>query len=160
RPEERRPPRDFAFSSRSRERPARCREQVGLPERRDTGSGRGVELLDGRRGDEPGSEGAHGRAVCEQPPGLRYARPQGAALRMEQGDRDGLLPIPTAGHSIGHTSFMLSSGMGQLFIQSDVTNHPDLFARHPDWAAFFDQDPTAAVNTRREVYEMLVSTRI
>ena len=72
----------------------------------------------------------------------------------------GLLPIPTAGHSIGHTSFMLSSGMGQLFIQSDVTNHPDLFARHPDWAAFFDQDPTAAVNTRREVYEMLVTTRM
>jgi glyoxylase-like metal-dependent hydrolase (beta-lactamase superfamily II) len=71
----------------------------------------------------------------------------------------GLTPLATVGHSIGHTSFMLSSGFDQLFIQSDVTNNPDLFARHPDWGAFFDQDPQLAVTTRREVYDMLVATK-
>ncbi len=48
----------------------------------------------------------------------------------------------------------------ELYIQSDVTNHPDLFARHPDWGAFFDQDPVQAVATRRKVYDMLVADRM
>jgi glyoxylase-like metal-dependent hydrolase (beta-lactamase superfamily II) len=72
----------------------------------------------------------------------------------------GLVPIATLGHCIGHTSYVLSSGSSKLFIQSDVTNHPDLFARHPDWGAFFDQDPQLAVATRRKVYDMLVADKM
>jgi glyoxylase-like metal-dependent hydrolase (beta-lactamase superfamily II) len=72
----------------------------------------------------------------------------------------GLLPIATVGHSIGHTSYVLSSGSSKLYIQSDVTNHPDLFARHPDWGAYFDQDPQQAVATRRKVYDMLVADKM
>jgi glyoxylase-like metal-dependent hydrolase (beta-lactamase superfamily II) len=72
----------------------------------------------------------------------------------------GLLPVATIGHSIGHTSYILSSGSSKLYIQSDVTNNPDLFARHPDWAALFDQDPNQAVATRRKVYDMLVAERM
>jgi len=41
-----------------------------------------------------------------------------------------------------------------------VTNNPDLFARHPDWGGAFDQDPNAAVATRRKVYDMLVADRM
>jgi glyoxylase-like metal-dependent hydrolase (beta-lactamase superfamily II) len=72
----------------------------------------------------------------------------------------GLLPIATVGHTLGHTSYVLSSGSSKLYIQSDVTNHPDLFARHPEWGAFFDQDPQQAVATRRKVYDMLVADRM
>jgi glyoxylase-like metal-dependent hydrolase (beta-lactamase superfamily II) len=72
----------------------------------------------------------------------------------------GLLPIATLGHCIGHTSYILSSGNSKVFIQSDVTNNPDLFARHPDWGASFDQDPQLAVATRRKVYDMLVADRM
>jgi len=72
----------------------------------------------------------------------------------------GLMPLATVGHCIGHTSFVLSSGSATLYIQSDVTNHPDLFARHPDWAASFDQDPVQAVTTRRKVYDMLVADKL
>jgi len=72
----------------------------------------------------------------------------------------GLLPIATLGHCIGHTSFILSSGNSKVFIQSDVTNNPDLFVRHPDWGASFDQDPQLAVATRRKVYDMLVADRM
>ncbi len=72
----------------------------------------------------------------------------------------GLMPLATVGHCIGHTSYLLASGSAKLYIQSDVTNHPDLFARHPDWGAFFDQDPVQAVATRRKVYDMLVADRM
>jgi glyoxylase-like metal-dependent hydrolase (beta-lactamase superfamily II) len=72
----------------------------------------------------------------------------------------GLTPLPTVGHSIGHTSYVLASGSAKLYIQSDVTNNPDLFARHPDWSASFDQDPVQAVATRRKVYDMLVADKM
>jgi glyoxylase-like metal-dependent hydrolase (beta-lactamase superfamily II) len=72
----------------------------------------------------------------------------------------GLQAVATPGHSIGHTSFMLSSGGKSVFLQSDVTNHPALFVRHPGWHASFDQDPIQAEATRRKTYEMLVSEQI
>src|SRR5436190_17821907 len=45
----------------------------------------------------------------------------------------GLLAVETAGHTPGHTSYVLSSGSGKVFIQSDVTNVPYLFAANPGW---------------------------
>ena len=72
----------------------------------------------------------------------------------------GILPVATTGHSIGHTSYVVASGNSTLYVQSDVTNNPDLFARHPDWAASFDQDPNEAVATRRKVYDMLVAEKL
>jgi glyoxylase-like metal-dependent hydrolase (beta-lactamase superfamily II) len=52
----------------------------------------------------------------------------------------GLTPIATVGHSIGHTSFILSSGWSKLYIQSDVTNHPETCSR---------VTPTGAVRSTR-----------
>ncbi|HWW49470.1 MAG TPA: MBL fold metallo-hydrolase [Xanthobacteraceae bacterium] len=72
----------------------------------------------------------------------------------------GLQSISAPGHTPGHTSFVLSSGSDKVFIQSDVTNDPDLFVRNPGWHAGFDQDPELAEKTRRRVYEMLVSERM
>jgi glyoxylase-like metal-dependent hydrolase (beta-lactamase superfamily II) len=72
----------------------------------------------------------------------------------------GILPVATTGHSIGHTSFVVSSGKSTVYVQSDVTNNPDLFVRNPNWAASFDQDPNAAVATRRKVYDMLVAEKL
>jgi glyoxylase-like metal-dependent hydrolase (beta-lactamase superfamily II) len=72
----------------------------------------------------------------------------------------GMIAVATPGHSAGHTSYMLGSGRDRLFIQSDVTNHPALFVRHPGWQARFDQDPLMAETTRRKVYGMLASERI
>lgn len=72
----------------------------------------------------------------------------------------GLTPVATVGHCIGHTSYVLSSGSAKVYIQSDVTNNPDLFVRHPDWTASFDQDPAQAIATRRKVYDMLVAEKM
>ena len=72
----------------------------------------------------------------------------------------GVRAAATHGHSIGHMSFMLSSGRRSLFLQSDVTNHPALFVTHPGWHAMFDQIPDLAEKTRRRVYDMLLTDRI
>jgi glyoxylase-like metal-dependent hydrolase (beta-lactamase superfamily II) len=72
----------------------------------------------------------------------------------------GLLAVETVGHTPGHTSYVLSSGSGKVFIQSDVTNIPYLFAANPGWHAFFDQDADMAEKSRRRVYDMMVADRL
>ena len=78
---------DLAFPCRPRERPADAPTTAGVPERRDQGARGRVEVLDGRRRDEPGVQGPHDRAVRQQSPRVRRARPQGHALRLGQGGR-------------------------------------------------------------------------
>ena len=72
----------------------------------------------------------------------------------------GVTAVGTPGHSIGHTSFVLSSGGKIVFVQSDVCNNVAVFAPHPDWHGFFDQDPPKAAATRRKVYDMLVAEKL
>jgi glyoxylase-like metal-dependent hydrolase (beta-lactamase superfamily II) len=72
----------------------------------------------------------------------------------------GLLAVETIGHTPGHTSYVLSSGSGKVFIQSDVTNNPVLFAANPGWHGFFDQDPDKAEKTRRKIYDMVVAEKL
>jgi glyoxylase-like metal-dependent hydrolase (beta-lactamase superfamily II) len=72
----------------------------------------------------------------------------------------GLLAVATVGHTPGHTSYVLSSGSGKVFVQSDVTNIPYLFAANPGWHAFFDQDADMAEKSRRRVYDMMVADKL
>ena len=72
----------------------------------------------------------------------------------------GVTAVGTPGHSIGHTSFVVSSGGKQVYVQSDVCNNFAVFAPHPDWQGFFDQDPVAAAATRRRVYGMLAADKL
>ena len=72
----------------------------------------------------------------------------------------GLLSVESIGHTPGHTSYVLSSGADKVFIQSDVTNDPDLFARNPGWHLMFDQDPAQAETTRRKVYDMIAADKM
>jgi glyoxylase-like metal-dependent hydrolase (beta-lactamase superfamily II) len=72
----------------------------------------------------------------------------------------GLLAVESVGHTPGHTSYVLSSGSGKVFVQSDVTNNPNPFATNPGWHAFFDQDADVAEKTRRRVYDMVVAEKL
>jgi hypothetical protein len=47
-----------------------------------------------------------------------------------------------------------------VFVQSDVTHVPFLFAQNPSWHAAVDQDGPKAEATRRRVYDMLVAERM
>lgn len=71
----------------------------------------------------------------------------------------GLTSVAAPGHTPGHTAYMLSSGQGKLMIMSDITNHPALFVRNPDWSAIFDMDGEQARQTRRRMLDMAASER-
>jgi glyoxylase-like metal-dependent hydrolase (beta-lactamase superfamily II) len=72
----------------------------------------------------------------------------------------GVTAVGTPGHSIGHTSFIVSSAGKTVYVQSDVCNNVAVFAPHPDWHGFFDQDAPKAAATRRRVYDMLVAEKL
>jgi glyoxylase-like metal-dependent hydrolase (beta-lactamase superfamily II) len=72
----------------------------------------------------------------------------------------GVTAVGTPGHSIGHTSFVVSSGGKTVYVQSDVCNNIAVFAPHPDWHGFFDQDAPKAAATRKRVYDMLVAEKL
>src|SRR4029077_667089 len=84
-------------------------------------------------------------------------------LRTYEWDKEvapGITALATPGHSWAHTSFVVASGNGKVFVQSDVTHVPFLFAKNPGWHAFVDQDGPQAEATRRRVYDMLVADRM
>jgi hypothetical protein len=47
-----------------------------------------------------------------------------------------------------------------MLVQSDVTNIPELFLRHPDWHVAFDIEPVKAVETRRKLMASTEKTLI
>jgi len=72
----------------------------------------------------------------------------------------GITAVETAGHTPGHTSFMIASGSSKLFFQADVSIVPDLFLRNPAWPVMFDSEPDKAVVTRRRVYDMASTDKL
>ena len=72
----------------------------------------------------------------------------------------GLMSVAAPGHTPGHTAFVVSSGSDKVFIQSDTTNHPALFAANPGWHLVFDQDAAMAEATRRKIYDMLSAEKM
>ena len=72
----------------------------------------------------------------------------------------GVLAVGTPGHTPGHTSHIVTSGASKVYVQADVTHAPFLFARHPGWHAFFDQEPDVAEKTRRRIYDMVVTEKL
>ncbi|GEP03944.1 MBL fold metallo-hydrolase [Methylobacterium oxalidis] len=74
--------------------------------------------------------------------------------------RPGLTALAAPGHTPGHTVFLLEAGAGRLMLMSDVTNHPALFVRNPDWSAVFDMDADAARATRRRLLDRAAADRV
>jgi glyoxylase-like metal-dependent hydrolase (beta-lactamase superfamily II) len=71
----------------------------------------------------------------------------------------GITALDTSGHTPGHSSFAVQSGNAKMLVQSDVTNIPELFLRHPDWHVMFDVDPAKAEATRRKFYDMAAAEK-
>jgi glyoxylase-like metal-dependent hydrolase (beta-lactamase superfamily II) len=71
----------------------------------------------------------------------------------------GVTAASAPGHTPGHSAFMLSSGSGKLMIVSDITNHPALFVRNPNWAAVFDMDAEQARQTRVKMLDMAAAEK-
>jgi glyoxylase-like metal-dependent hydrolase (beta-lactamase superfamily II) len=71
----------------------------------------------------------------------------------------GITALATPGHTPGHTSFAVASGSARILIQSDVTNIPEFFLRHPDWHVAYDTDPEEAQTTRHKFYDMAATEK-
>ena len=73
----------------------------------------------------------------------------------------GITSYATYGHTLGHTSHIVSSGSTQLMVQADVTaGVAQLFVRNPGWHSMFDMDAAMAEQTRRKLYDMASSERL
>lgn len=73
----------------------------------------------------------------------------------------GVRAVGTPGHSIGHTSFVASSGGQSVFVLCDVCiANPPFFVQHPGWHTTNDQDPVQAEATRRRVLGMLAKDKM
>ena len=71
----------------------------------------------------------------------------------------GVEAVDAAGHTPGHTVFGLQSGKDSLMVLSDTTQHPALFARHPEWQPQFDIDGPLAVTTRKRLLDRVAADR-
>lgn len=65
----------------------------------------------------------------------------------------GVRSVAAFGHTPGHTIFTVEDGNQTWAYLADLTNIPQLFARHPDWAVVFDMDPAMARRSRRLVFD-------
>lgn len=72
----------------------------------------------------------------------------------------GITAIKSDGHTVGHTSFVVSSGNKSLLVIGDAANDPRLFARNPEWHLVFDADKPLAVQTRRRLLDMAAADRM
>ncbi|MGL4729765.1 MAG: MBL fold metallo-hydrolase [Bosea sp. (in: a-proteobacteria)] len=72
----------------------------------------------------------------------------------------GITAVAAHGHTPGHTAYRISSGTASMLFVADLTNHPALFVKNPDWAAVFDMDADAARATRRKVLDMAAADKM
>jgi glyoxylase-like metal-dependent hydrolase (beta-lactamase superfamily II) len=72
----------------------------------------------------------------------------------------GMTAIAAPGHTPGHCAFAIASGRQSLMALCDTTNHPWLFARHPDWQPILDMDGALAVATRKRMLDRVAADKM
>ena len=72
----------------------------------------------------------------------------------------GVTSIAAYGHTPGHAAFAVASGSQSMLVLSDVTNHPWLFVRHPEWQAVFDVDGDMAAQTRKKMLDRAAADKM
>lgn len=73
---------------------------------------------------------------------------------------NGITTIAAPGHTPGHTVFAIQSGNQSILVLSDTTQHPALFARHPEWQPIFDIDGSTAVATRKKLLDRAAADKM
>ncbi len=72
----------------------------------------------------------------------------------------GVTAVDTAGHTPGHTSYLVSGGGGQLMVMGDVTNVPAFNLVNPGWHIMFDQDANLAEANRRKLFDRAIADKL
>ena len=68
--------------------------------------------------------------------------------------------VALAGHTPGHTGYLVQSGGDSLLIWGDICHVPDIQVRRPEVTMAFDVDQDAAIRTRRRAFDMAVADRL
>jgi glyoxylase-like metal-dependent hydrolase (beta-lactamase superfamily II) len=71
----------------------------------------------------------------------------------------GVQAMHTPGHTVGHTSFVVTSGGQSLFVVGDLMHHVILVEK-PRMEVAFDTDPKQGIETRVKVMDMLARDRM
>ncbi len=79
--------------------------------------------------------------------------------RHEQETFPGVTVFHTPGHTVGHTSYLISSGSDALFVVGDLVHHPSQL-EFPRMRMLFDTSPLEGVDTRLRVLRYLASRSI
>ena len=69
----------------------------------------------------------------------------------------GITVAECAGHTPGHSAYVLKSGDKQLVVWGDLVHIPEIQLRRPDVAMIFDYDPQMAIETRRELLKRIMA---
>ena len=72
----------------------------------------------------------------------------------------GVRLLAAAGHTPGHSAFLVTSGKDQLMVSNDTMYVPALLAPHPDWQGAYDQDGPMAVATRRKLVDRVIADKM
>jgi glyoxylase-like metal-dependent hydrolase (beta-lactamase superfamily II) len=72
----------------------------------------------------------------------------------------GIRAIATPGHTVGHASFMISSGNQSLCNIGDIAHHHIISTERPRAEFAFDTDGEQAVASRLRMFDMLAADRI
>jgi len=72
----------------------------------------------------------------------------------------GVRLLAAAGHTPGHSAFLVTSGKDQLMVSNDTMYVPALLAPHPEWEGAYDQDGPMAVATRRRLVDRVIADKM
>lgn len=72
----------------------------------------------------------------------------------------GIQAMATPGHTVGHTSYVLTAGNQSILLIGDVVHHSIFSTERPKFPFGFDTDPNLGIETRLKTLDMLASTRM
>lgn len=72
----------------------------------------------------------------------------------------GIQAVELAGHTPGHTGYLIGEGESALLIWGDIVHFPHVQMAQPEVTIAFDSDPSQAASTRRKLLERIVSENL
>jgi glyoxylase-like metal-dependent hydrolase (beta-lactamase superfamily II) len=86
---------------------------------------------------------------------------RGRTRRVRDGEAlPGVSATPLAGHTPGHTGWLVHSGKDAVLIWGDVVHLPAVQVPRPEAALVFDVDPQMARDTRRRIFDRVAADRL
>ena len=71
----------------------------------------------------------------------------------------GITAIKCPGHTLGHLTYLISSGAHSALHMGDAIHHAVLLMKHPEWRVAWDTDPDLGARSRLRMLDMLTAER-